>query len=347
MKKILILGVNGFIGHHLSNRILSDTDWEIYGMDMQDDRIRDLVGHPRFHFFEGDITINREWIEYHVKKCDVVLPLVAIATPATYVREPLRVFELDFEANLPIVRSCVKYRKRLVFPSTSEVYGMCADPEFDPENSPLVYGPINKPRWIYACSKQMMDRVIWAYGMEQGLDFTLFRPFNWIGAGLDSINTPKEGSSRVITQFLGQIARGEVIKLVDGGEQRRSFTYVDDGITALIKIIANVDGVTTGKIYNIGNPYNNLSVRELAVRMLELAAEYPEYRDNAAKVHLVDTTSVDYYGKGYQDVQQRVPKIANTCADLNWQPTVKMDDALRRIFEAYRAHVAEAGYLVD
>jgi nucleoside-diphosphate-sugar epimerase len=347
MKKVLILGVNGFIGHHLSNRILADTDWEIYGMDMQDDRIRDLVGHPRFHFFEGDITINREWIEYHVKKCDVALPLVAIATPATYVREPLRVFELDFEANLPVVRSCVKYRKRLVFPSTSEVYGMCADTEFDPENSPLVYGPINKPRWIYACSKQMMDRVISAYGMEQGLDFTLFRPFNWIGAGLDSINTPKEGSSRVITQFLGQIARGEAIKLVDGGEQRRSFTYVDDGIAALLKIIANVDGVTTGKIYNIGNPRNNLSVRELAVRMLELAAEYPEYRDNAAKVTLIDTTALDYYGKGYQDVQQRVPKIANTCADLNWQPTVKMDDALRRIFEAYRAHVAEAGYLVD
>jgi len=347
MKKVLILGVNGFIGHHLSNRILADTDWEIYGMDMQDDRIRDLVDNSRFHFFEGDITINREWIEYHVKKCDVVLPLVAIATPATYVREPLRVFELDFEANLPIVRSCVKYRKRLVFPSTSEVYGMCADAEFDPENSPLIYGPINKPRWIYACSKQMMDRVIWAYGMEQGLDFTLFRPFNWIGAGLDSINTPKEGSSRVITQFLGQIARGEPIKLVDGGKQRRSFTYVDDGIAALIKIIANVDGVTTGKIYNIGNPSNNLSVRELAVRMLELAAEYPEYRDNAAKVKLVDATALDYYGKGYQDVQQRVPKIANTCTDLDWQPTVKMDDALRRIFEAYRTHVAEAGCLVD
>ncbi len=98
MKRILILGVNGFIGHHLSKRILTNTDWSIHGMDMQDDRIRDLISNPRFHFFEGDITINREWIEYHVKKCDVVLPLVAIATPATYVREPLRVFELDFEA---------------------------------------------------------------------------------------------------------------------------------------------------------------------------------------------------------------------------------------------------------
>ena len=161
-------------------------------MDMQTDRITDLLSEPRFHFFEGDITINREWIEYHVKKCDVVLPLVAIATPATYVREPLRVFELDFEANLPIVRACVRYRKRIVFPSTSEVYGMSRDAEFDSEASELVLGPINKPRWIYSCAKQLMDRVIHAYGMQEGLDYTLFRPFNWIGAGLDSINT-REG----------------------------------------------------------------------------------------------------------------------------------------------------------
>ena len=199
MKKILILGVNGFIGHHLSNRILETTDWEVFGMDMQSERVTDLLEHERFHFFEGDITINKEWIEYNVKKCDVLLPLVAIATPATYVRQPLRVFELDFEANLPIVRQAVKYGKRVIFPSTSEVYGMCADDEFDPYASPLVYGPIDKPRWIYACSKQLMDRVIAAYGQEQGLDYTLFRPFNWIGSGLDSIHTAKEGSSRVIT----------------------------------------------------------------------------------------------------------------------------------------------------
>ena len=117
MKRILILGVIGFIGHHLSQKIIAATDWEIYGMDMQTERIEDLLGQKRFHFFEGDITINREWIEYHIKKCDAVLPLVAIATPATYVREPLRVFELDFEANLPIVRACVRYRKRIIFPS--------------------------------------------------------------------------------------------------------------------------------------------------------------------------------------------------------------------------------------
>ena len=296
MKRILILGVNGFIGHHLSQGIVAGTDWEIYGMDMQTDRISDLLREPRFHFFEGDITINREWIEYHVKKCDVVLPLVAIATPATYVREPLRVFELDLEANLPIVRAAVRYRKRLVFPSTSEVYGMCADEAFDPETSNLVMGPIDKPRWIYACAKQLMDRVIHAYGMEQGLDYTLFRPFNWIGAGLDSINTAKEGSSRVITQFLGHIVRGEPIRLVDGGAQKRAFTYIDDGIAALMKIIANPAGIASGKIYNIGNPANNWSVRELAEKMLALAMRYPEYADNAAKVALVESTADAYYG---------------------------------------------------
>ncbi|MBU6493256.1 MAG: bifunctional UDP-4-keto-pentose/UDP-xylose synthase [Burkholderiales bacterium] len=347
MKKVLILGVNGFIGHHLSKRILETTDWEVYGMDMLTDRLGDLLNHERMHFFEGDITINKEWVEYHIRKCDVILPLVAIATPATYVKQPLRVFELDFEANLPIVRSAAKYRKHLVFPSTSEVYGMCSDAEFDPEQSSLVYGPINKPRWIYACSKQLMDRVIWGYGMQDGLNFSLFRPFNWIGPGLDSIYTPKEGSSRVVTQFLGHIVRGENISLVDGGQQKRAFTYIDDGIEALVRIIDNPNGIASGKIYNIGNPANNFSVRELAHMMLKLAAEYPEYRDTAKQVQLVETSSNAYYGNGYQDVQNRVPKIDNTMAELAWKPTTSMGDALRKIFEAYQGHVAEARQLVD
>jgi nucleoside-diphosphate-sugar epimerase len=347
MKRILILGVNGFIGHHLSKRIVDTTDWEVYGMDMQNDRVADLLDHERFHFFEGDITINREWIEYHVRKCDTVLPLVAIATPATYVKEPLKVFELDFEANLPIVRGCVRHGKRLVFPSTSEVYGMSPDSEFDPESSPLVYGPIGKPRWIYACAKQLMDRVIHAYGMKEGLDYTLFRPFNWIGAGLDNLNAPKEGSSRVITQFFGHMVRGEPIKLVDGGRQKRAFTYIDDGIDALLRIIDNPKRVASGNIYNIGNPRNNYSVRELATMMVKLALDYPEYRDNAKRVKLVNTTAAQYYGKGYQDVKSRVPQISRTMKDLGWKPRVDMREALKRIFDAYRTQVQEARSLVE
>jgi nucleoside-diphosphate-sugar epimerase len=347
MKKVLILGVNGFIGHHLTQRILETTPWEVYGMDMASNRLGEMVRHPRMHFFEGDITINKEWIEYHVKKCDVILPLVAIATPATYVREPLRVFELDFEANLPIVRAAVKYRKHLVFPSTSEVYGMSTDAEFDPETSNLVYGPINKPRWIYACSKQLMDRVIHAYAQEQGLNYTLFRPFNWIGSGLDSIFESKEGSSRVVTQFLGQIVRGEPIQLVDGGLQKRAFADINDGVDALMRIIANEAGVATGRIFNIGNPANHYSVRELAEMMLAMAAEFPEYAEMAARTKIVETSSGSFYGKGYQDVQNRLPKISETVDVLGWKPQVDMATALRRIFESYRHQVAQARSLIE
>ncbi len=339
MKKVLILGINGFIGHHLAQRILNTTDWQIYGLDMGSDRITSLLGHPRLHFFEGDITIHKEWVEYHVKTCDVILPLVAIATPATYVQAPLKVFELDFEANLPIVRFAAKYGKHLIFPSTSEVYGMCHDEEFDPENSELICGPINKPRWIYSCSKQLMDRVIWGYGME-GLNFTLFRPFNWIGPGQDSIHNPKQGSARVVSQFCGHILRGETISLVDGGAQKRAFAYIDDGISALMKIIANPHGVASGKIYNIGNPTNNHSIRELAEMMLAMAAEYPEFSAGAKQVQVRETSSGDYYGKGYQDVKNRVPKITNTCTDLDWQPQVSMQNALRGVFEAYCKQLA-------
>lgn len=331
--KVLILGVNGFIGSSLTERILRDTDWDVFGMDIGQDKIGEVLENPRFHYVEGDIRINREWIEYHVSKCDVVLPLVAIATPATYVQDPLRVFELDFEANLDIVRKCVRYRKRVVFPSTSEVYGMSADTEFDEDQSNLVLGPIEKQRWIYACSKQLLDRVIYAYGQQQGLRFTLFRPFNWIGPKLDNILEPKEGSSRVLTQFIGNILRGQNISLVDGGAQQRSFTYIDDGVDALMRIIENRDGRADGRIFNIGNPRNNVSVRELAQLLLELVASYDAYASMAAKVKLVDVSSDQYYGKGYQDVQMRVPSVRNAAQYLGWKPTTDLHTALHKTLD--------------
>ena len=326
--RVLILGVNGFIGNHLTERLLQDDNFEVFGLDIGSDAISRFVGHPRFQFVEGDISIHSEWIEYHIKKCDVILPLVAIATPIEYTRNPLRVFELDFEENLKIVRDCVKYGKRIIFPSTSEVYGMCTDANFDEDHSNLVVGPINKQRWIYSVSKQLLDRVIWAYGEKQGLRFTLFRPFNWMGPRLDNLNAARIGSSRAITQLILNLVEGSPIKLFDGGRQKRCFTDISDGVEALFKIIENKNNNCDGQIINIGNPDNEASIKELAERLLESFERHPLRASFPPFAGFREVESSSYYGKGYQDVEHRKPSIRNAKRLLGWTPTVEMNTTI-------------------
>jgi len=337
-KKVLILGVNGFIGSSLTEAILRRTDWEVYGMDVGDHKLGPCLGDPRFKFVEGDVMISREWIEYHVKKCDAVLPLVAIANPSQYVKDPLRVFELDFESNLAVVRQCAKYKKRIIFPSTSEVYGMSPDRELDEQTSAMVYGPIDKQRWIYACSKQLLDRVIYAYGVRDGIDYTLFRPFNWIGPKLDNVFEAKEGSSRLFTQFISNVIFQKPIQLVDGGRQTRSFTFIDDGVDALLRIIDNKGGRASRQIFNIGNPKNEVSVARLAQLIIAAFKDYPEYAEHARKAKVVAVSSGKYFGKYYQDIQKRVPSIANIQKQLGWKPKVDLKTAIKLTLDYHLAN---------
>ena len=325
--RVLILGVNGFIGNHLSERLLRDDRYEVYGLDIGSDAIERLRSHPNFHYVEGDISIHTEWIEYHIKKCDVILPLVAIATPIEYTRNPLRVFELDFEENLKLVRYCVKYNKRVIFPSTSEVYGMCQDQYFDEDTSNLVVGPVNKQRWIYSVSKQLLDRVIWAYG-DKGLKFTLFRPFNWMGPRLDRLDSARIGSSRAITQLILNLVEGTPIRLFDGGEQKRCFTDIADGIEALARIIDNDNGVCDGQIINIGNPENEASIRQLGEELLRQFEAHPLRHNFPPFAGFRDVESKAFYGTGYQDVAHRKPSIDNAKRLLNWEPSVEMSETI-------------------
>ncbi|WP_435549463.1 bifunctional UDP-4-amino-4-deoxy-L-arabinose formyltransferase/UDP-glucuronic acid oxidase ArnA [Desulfobacterium sp. N47] len=345
-KTVLILGVNGFIGNHLSERLLDSGRYEVYGMDLSTSAINRLLERPGFHFKEGDIGIMHEWIEYHVRKCDIILPLVAIATPIEYVRNPLRVFELDFEENLRIVRYCVKYKKKLIFPSTSEVYGMCTDSEFDEQRSNFVLGPIHKQRWIYSCGKQMLDRVIWAYGATNGLNFTLIRPFNWLGPRLDTLASARIGSSRVITQFILNLVEGRPIRLVDGGCQKRCFTDVKDGIDCLFKIIEDKNNNSNGRIFNIGNPDNEKSMAELAEILIEKFSAHPlrKHFPPLAGIRRIEARS--FYGEGYQDVEHRRPSIRQAKTLLGWEPVVSFAQSVEETLDFFLTDlVGETGQI--
>lgn len=336
--KVLILGANGFIGSHLSEAILANKDWHISAIDLAQDKLSSFINHPHFDFYQGDLIKEQDWVSKQIAACDVVLPLAAIATPALYVQDPLRVFELDFEANLAIIRQTVQFNKRLVFPSTSEVYGMCADALFDEEKSHLVTGPIHKDRWIYSTSKQLLDRLIYAYGKQKNLCYSLFRPFNWYGPRLDNVFNPKPGGSRVLTQFIGNILRGEPIHLVGGGAQQRSFTYVEDGIAALLTIIENKNNCAHNRIFNIGNPRENISIRKLAEILVALISQYfPRYASLAQATQLISVDAKNYYGEGYQDVRLRVPSIQCAQEYLGWQPTVNIEVGLKKTLDFYLA----------
>jgi UDP-4-amino-4-deoxy-L-arabinose formyltransferase/UDP-glucuronic acid dehydrogenase (UDP-4-keto-hexauronic acid decarboxylating) len=345
-KSVLILGVNGFIGSALSERLLESGDYEVHGMDLRSNYIEHLLGRAGFHFDEGDIRIHREWIEYHVRKCDVVVPLVAIATPIEYTRNPLGVFELDFEENLRVVRYCVKYNKRIIFPSTSEVYGMCNDEEFDEDNSRLILGPIRMQRWIYSCCKQLLDRVIWAYGQKGGLKFTLFRPFNWVGPRLDTLTSARIGSSRAITQLILNLVEGTPILLIDGGLQKRCFTDISEGVECLFRIIQNKDGVCDGRIINIGNPDNEASIRKLAEMLLAKFEQHPLRYVFPPFAGFREIESGSYYGTGYQDVEHRRPSIKNARKLLNWTPTVGLEQSVEQTLDFFLREAVRTGEIV-
>jgi UDP-4-amino-4-deoxy-L-arabinose formyltransferase/UDP-glucuronic acid dehydrogenase (UDP-4-keto-hexauronic acid decarboxylating) len=342
-KSVLILGVDGFIGNALSERLLENGRYEVHGMDLRSDYIQRLLKNPQFHFDEGDISIHREWIEYHIRKCDMVIPLVAIATPIEYTRNPLRVFELDFEENLRVVRYCVKYGKRIIFPSTSEVYGMCDDADFDEDHSRLILGPIRMQRWIYSCCKQLLDRVIWAYGAQKGLQFTLFRPFNWIGPRLDSLMSARIGSSRAITQLILNLVEGSPIQLIDSGNQKRCFTDVSDGVECLYRIIENKGGICDGKIINIGNPDNEASIRELAELLVTKFKQHPLHSRFPPFAGFREVESRAYYGQGYQDMTHRKPSIRNARRLLNWTPLVELEKSVQETLDFFLREAIRCG----
>lgn len=324
-KKILIIGANGFIGSGLVTRILADTDSEVFCVDLSTNKLSHCLGHDRFRFYDLDITIQHEAIEALLKKCDIVFPLAAIANPRMYVTNPIEVFELDFEANLRIIKWCVKHGKRLIFPSTSEVYGMSGETSFNEDTTNFVLGPISKQRWIYSCSKQLLDRVIYAYGEKNQLDYSIFRPFNFIGPKLDDIKSVN--NSRSITQFLHNIFNKKPIKLVDGGKSKRCFTFIDDGIDALMRILENKNGNASKRIFNIGNPKENYSLKEVANITVEVLSEFD--KDLAQSVAIEDVSAKDYYGESYQDVENRTPCIKSTQTLLNWDPKICLKDAIR------------------
>lgn len=329
--KIFILGANGFIGNALVKKLLKK-NINIIGFDKYHFNLVEILKDKNFKFYKGNIFNNSKLIEKIIKKVDVVVPLIAIATPNVYVKDPLEIFKLDFEENLKIIKICAKYKKRIIFPSTSEVYGMNNEKKFDEYTSNLVLGPILKNRWIYSCSKQLLDRVLIALTEKKLIKSTLFRPFNWIGPNLDTLKNAQVGNGRVLTIFINNLIKNKNIYLVNGGKQKRSFTFIDDGIEALEKIIFGNKNYLNGRIFNIGNPKGNISIKDLCKRTIKI---YNQLSINKYKGKIISTSEKNFYGNKYQDIKIRVPNIMRAKRELKWSPKTNIEESLIKTIKSY------------
>jgi nucleoside-diphosphate-sugar epimerase len=354
--RVLLLGVGGFIGSHLADRLLQNPDQVVEGFDLTDEKLDHTLDVPRFHFVRGDIRQAHRTVRDMIDRADVVVDLIAHAMPSLYVAKPLEVFELNFTENLYIAETCVEMRKRLVQFSSCEVYGKTLasvspnglkDPDdlrhavFTEDITDFILGPVNKHRWIYSCAKQLLELVIHAYGMREGLNWTVVRPFNFIGPKIDYLTTAQEGNPRVFSHFMTALLEGTQMKLVDGGHHKRCYTYIDDAVDCIERIVANPDGACDRQIFNVGNPENEVSIRDLAERMRDLYAR--KFRKPGQRLpDIVEVPSVEFYGEGYEDSDRRIPDIAKAQTLLGWRPKYSLDETIERSMAGFVAYAPTA-----
>lgn len=353
--KVLALGAGGFIGSHLTRRLL-DEGHEVTAVDLYKDyKVRSFADHPKLTYVVQDIR-DRNWpLGEYVGAADLVIDLIAYANPGLYIQIPLEVFHLNFTENLRIAEACVSHRKRLIQYSTCEVYGRTVasiegidlrnpeDPRyatFSEDRSELILGPVCKHRWIYASAKQLLERVLHAYGLEKNFNYTIIRPFNFIGPNIDFLLAEREGIPRVFSFFMDALMNGTRMELVNGGRQRRSYTYIDDAIDCTLRIVENPGGVCDRQIFNVGNPNNEVTIRQLAEHMLEIyEAKFAKPGDKMPEI--VEVSGEDFYGEGYDDSDRRIPDITKARTLLGWEPRWPLRPMLEATMEYYVTDYAE------
>jgi len=305
--KILLSGAAGFLGSHLSKKLIDDNH-EVIGLDDLSTgsvkNIEPLVNHPKYLFIEHDVRIP-----YQVN-VDAILNFACPASPANYQKDPVRTIETNFLGMINLLHLANETGARIIQASTSEVYG---DPTQTPQKE-TYWGNVN-PIGIRSCydeGKRAAETLCFDYKRQYGLDGRVIRIFNTYGPNM----AIRDG--RVVSNFIVQALMGEPISIYGGGEQTRSFCYVSDLTEGICKVLM-LDKNPQSPI-NLGNP-KEFSMVELAHTIKELTGSKSEIMN---------------YPLPEDDPKQRCPDISLARNLLNWEPTVDLIEGLEKTIEYFK-----------
>mmetsp|Transcript_24740 Transcript_24740/g.41044 ORF Transcript_24740/g.41044 Transcript_24740/m.41044 type:complete len:381 (-) Transcript_24740:174-1316(-) len=347
---VCIVGVAGFIGSHLLEKIIRERLWHVIGVDMVDPtKIQQLIGAEkkwaaRFEFHQMNITENASDLKEIIKRSHTVVNLAAICNPSEYIKQPVNTINSNFTDAQDCINFCVEFKKHLIHFSTCEVYGRTLssyglddkDPKnylLDEETTPMIMGPVSAQRWCYACAKQLVERLIYAHGTENNLKFTIVRPYNWIGPRMDyipGVDGKDDGQPRVLASFMTALMKGEPLVLVNGGEVFRTFCFVTDAVDAVMRMIEHPDKAC-GHAFNVGNPDNNIKIAELAEMMINMYSKLT----GKPKGTCVKISGEEYYGKGYEDSDLRIPSMKLIKQQLGWEPKTSLATAMEATMQVF------------
>ncbi|RPJ61712.1 MAG: NAD-dependent epimerase/dehydratase family protein [Acidobacteria bacterium] len=317
--RALITGGAGFVGSHLSERLL-DQGHEVYVIDNLStgsiDNIAHLKSNPRFHYTIDSVD-NEPLLAELVDRGDVIFHLAAAVGVKLIVEQPVHTIETNVHGTEVVLRHANKKKKLVVIASTSEVYGKNLAVPFV-EDADLVLGPTLKHRWAYACSKAIDEFLALAYWKEKKLPVVIARLFNTVGPR----QTGQYGM--VIPTFVRQALAGRPITVFGDGTQTRSFTYVGDVVWALAALAQEPRAV--GKVFNIGNGHE-ISIMALAERVKAITASCSS---------IVTVPYDQAYEEGFEDMPRRVPDTTKIRELIGYEPRVQLEEILAKVVDYFQ-----------
>lgn len=313
--RVLVTGGAGFLGSHLCDRLIAEGNDVICADNLftgSKENIRHLLGNPYFEFIRHDVT------EPLYVEVDQIYNLACPASPPHYQYNPIKTAKTSVYGAMNMLGLAKRTGARILQASTSEVYG---DPEVHPQ--PESYRGCVNPIGIRSCydeGKRMAETLFFDYHRRHNVDIKIMRIFNTYGPRMN----PNDG--RVVSNFIMQALTGRDITIYGDGMQTRSFCYVDDLIEGMVRLMNSRDGFT-GPV-NIGNPGE--------FTMLELAQKIIELTGSKSKIVHEPLPS--------DDPTQRRPVIELAKKELDWEPTIPLEEGLKKTIPYFENEVKAGNY---